>query len=192
MKAAVFYDVQDIRLEDVPEPELGDEDVLVEVAACGICGSDLEYYFGRSPVGTRRRQGPADPRPRVLGPGGGGRQGRAGPRRGRPRRGQPDPVAGGQRPLALRQPHTSTSRRVLGRDDERRVRAVRAHEGRARLQAARLDDRRAGRVRRDAGSLAERDREGRHRDWATSSSSTAPARSGSRWSSSQRRAAAGS
>lgn len=58
MKAAVFYDVQDIRLEDVPEPEIGDDDVLVEVAACGICGSDLEYYFGRSPVGTSDGKGP--------------------------------------------------------------------------------------------------------------------------------------
>ena len=58
MKAAVFYDVQDIRLEDVPEPEPGDEDVIVEVAACGICGSDLEYYFGRSPVGTADGKGP--------------------------------------------------------------------------------------------------------------------------------------
>jgi len=58
MRAAVFYDVGDIRLEDVPEPEIGDEDVLVEVAACGICGSDLEYYTGRSPVGTATGKGP--------------------------------------------------------------------------------------------------------------------------------------
>jgi L-iditol 2-dehydrogenase len=58
MKAAVFYDVEDIRLEDVPEPEIGPDDVLVEVAACGICGSDLEYYFGRSPVGTPDGKGP--------------------------------------------------------------------------------------------------------------------------------------
>ena len=58
MKAAVFYDVKDIRLEDVPEPEIGDEDVLVEVTACGICGSDLEYYMGRSPVGTADGKGP--------------------------------------------------------------------------------------------------------------------------------------
>ena len=66
MKAAVFYDVEDIRLEDVPEPELGADDVLVEVSACGICGSDLEYYYGRSPVGTADGKGPLDPRPRVL------------------------------------------------------------------------------------------------------------------------------
>jgi L-iditol 2-dehydrogenase len=58
MKAAVFYDVEDIRLEDVPDPEIGPDDVLVEVAACGICGSDLEYYFGRSPVGTADGKGP--------------------------------------------------------------------------------------------------------------------------------------
>ena len=58
MRAAVFYDVEDIRLEDVPDPELGDEDVLVEVAACGICGSDIEYYTGRSPLGTPDGKGP--------------------------------------------------------------------------------------------------------------------------------------
>jgi threonine dehydrogenase-like Zn-dependent dehydrogenase len=58
MRAAVFYDVKDIRLEDVPEPQIGDEDVLVEVTACGICGSDLEYYMGRSPVGTADGKGP--------------------------------------------------------------------------------------------------------------------------------------
>lgn len=58
MKAAVFYDVQDLRLEDVPDPEIGPDDVLVEVAACGICGSDLEYYYGRSPVGTADGKGP--------------------------------------------------------------------------------------------------------------------------------------
>jgi threonine dehydrogenase-like Zn-dependent dehydrogenase len=58
MRAAVFYDVEDIRLEDVPDPAIGDEDVLIEVSACGICGSDLEYYTGRSPVGTADGKGP--------------------------------------------------------------------------------------------------------------------------------------
>ena len=45
------HDVQDVRLEEIPEPTPGDADVIIEVAACGICGSDLEYYYGRSPVG---------------------------------------------------------------------------------------------------------------------------------------------
>jgi threonine dehydrogenase-like Zn-dependent dehydrogenase len=58
MKAAVFHDVGDLRVEDVAEPEIGNEDALIEVAACGICGSDLEYYYGRSPVGTPDGKGP--------------------------------------------------------------------------------------------------------------------------------------
>ncbi len=58
MKAAVFYEAEDIRIEDVPEPELGPADVLVDVEAVGICGSDIEYYYGRSPVGTATGKGP--------------------------------------------------------------------------------------------------------------------------------------
>ena len=33
----------DARLDDVPDPEPGPDDVVVEVAACGVCGSDLKY-----------------------------------------------------------------------------------------------------------------------------------------------------
>ena len=58
MKAAVFYEAEDIRIEDVPEPELGPEDVLVDINTVGICGSDIEYYYGRSPVGTATGKGP--------------------------------------------------------------------------------------------------------------------------------------
>ena len=49
MKAAVFYDAEDLRLEDVPEPTREATRVIVEVAACGFCGSDIEYYYGREP-----------------------------------------------------------------------------------------------------------------------------------------------
>jgi 2-desacetyl-2-hydroxyethyl bacteriochlorophyllide A dehydrogenase len=45
MKAAVFKGVEDIRVEDVPEPEAGPRDVVVQVNACGICGSDLHTYL---------------------------------------------------------------------------------------------------------------------------------------------------
>lgn len=41
MRAAVLHGVDDLRVEDVPEPELRDGYVLVEVAFNGICGSDL-------------------------------------------------------------------------------------------------------------------------------------------------------
>jgi L-iditol 2-dehydrogenase len=58
VKAAVFYEPGDIRVEDVPEPEIADDEVLVRVAACGFCGSDVEYYSGTSPVGTATGKGP--------------------------------------------------------------------------------------------------------------------------------------
>jgi (R,R)-butanediol dehydrogenase / meso-butanediol dehydrogenase / diacetyl reductase len=45
MKAARFYGKQDIRVEDVPEPqEPAGRQVLIEVDWCGICGSDLHEY----------------------------------------------------------------------------------------------------------------------------------------------------
>jgi (R,R)-butanediol dehydrogenase / meso-butanediol dehydrogenase / diacetyl reductase len=44
--AARFYDKKDIRLEDVAVPEVkAHDDVLVEVAWCGICGTDLHEYL---------------------------------------------------------------------------------------------------------------------------------------------------
>jgi L-iditol 2-dehydrogenase len=58
MKAAVFYEAEDLRLEDVAEPEPGPDEVAVEVLACGFCGSDIEYYYGKSPLGTADGKGP--------------------------------------------------------------------------------------------------------------------------------------
>jgi L-iditol 2-dehydrogenase len=58
MKAAVFYQAEDLRLEDVPEPEASADEVVVRVLACGFCGSDIEYYFGKSPLGTADGKGP--------------------------------------------------------------------------------------------------------------------------------------
>ena len=44
MKAAVLKDAGELVIEDVPEPQIADDEVLVKVAACGICGSDLHLY----------------------------------------------------------------------------------------------------------------------------------------------------
>ena len=56
--AARFYDQKDIRLEDVPVPRVkAPDDVLVQVAWCGICGTDLhEYVVG--PIVTPVRPHP--------------------------------------------------------------------------------------------------------------------------------------
>ena len=45
MRAARYYGQHDIRVEDVEVPEVrAADDVLVEVAYCGICGTDLHEY----------------------------------------------------------------------------------------------------------------------------------------------------
>ncbi|HEX2740018.1 MAG TPA: alcohol dehydrogenase catalytic domain-containing protein, partial [Rubrobacter sp.] len=43
-RAAVMYGTHDVRLEEVPVPEPGPKEVLVEVRAVGVCGSDVHYY----------------------------------------------------------------------------------------------------------------------------------------------------
>ena len=45
MLAAVYYNNHDVRIEEMPIPEIGDEEVLLKVMASGICGSDvIEWY----------------------------------------------------------------------------------------------------------------------------------------------------
>lgn len=41
MKAAVFHGIGDLRLEEVPMPTINNEEVLVRIHACSICGSDM-------------------------------------------------------------------------------------------------------------------------------------------------------
>jgi len=45
MKAARYHDRHDIRVEEVPEPEVGPGTVGIDVAWCGICGTDLHEYL---------------------------------------------------------------------------------------------------------------------------------------------------
>lgn len=45
MRVAVYYNNKDIRIEERPIPEIGDNELLVKVIASGICGSDvMEWY----------------------------------------------------------------------------------------------------------------------------------------------------
>ena len=62
MRAAVYRGVNDVRVETVPVPEIGPGEVLVRVAACGVCGTDLKKIhtgshsapriFGHETAGT--------------------------------------------------------------------------------------------------------------------------------------------
>jgi len=45
MLVAKYYSNTDIRLEDIPKPQITDGEILVKVAASGICGTDvMEWY----------------------------------------------------------------------------------------------------------------------------------------------------
>lgn len=52
MRAARLHQVRDkLRVDSIDAPEVGAQDVLVDVRAAGICHSDLHYRNGVSPVG---------------------------------------------------------------------------------------------------------------------------------------------
>jgi len=45
MKVAVYYNNNDIRIEDRPMPSISNNEILVKMKACGICGTDvMEWY----------------------------------------------------------------------------------------------------------------------------------------------------
>jgi L-iditol 2-dehydrogenase len=52
MKTAVYYGPQDVRIEETPVPKIGEDEALVEMKACGVCGSDLMdwYLSGKAPL----------------------------------------------------------------------------------------------------------------------------------------------
>lgn len=73
MRAAVLYDVDDIRIEERPVPELRGGDLLVRTQASGICSGDLmPWYirrkaplvFGHEPAGIVAALGDPVPRDR--------------------------------------------------------------------------------------------------------------------------------
>ena len=47
MRAVVYRGINDMRVETVPVPRIGPGELLVKVATCGICGTDLKkIHFG--------------------------------------------------------------------------------------------------------------------------------------------------
>ena len=67
MRAAVYRGVNHVRMETVPVPEIGPGELLVKIATCGICGTDLKKIhtgshsaprvFGHEMAGTVARVG---------------------------------------------------------------------------------------------------------------------------------------
>jgi L-iditol 2-dehydrogenase len=68
MKAAVYRGVNDIKLEELPVPEIGPREILVKVATCGVCPTDIKKIqygtvppprvFGHETAGTIVSVGP--------------------------------------------------------------------------------------------------------------------------------------
>lgn len=52
MKVARYYSSKDIRIEEMPVPDIGPGELLVRIKASGICGSDVMHWYraGRGPV----------------------------------------------------------------------------------------------------------------------------------------------
>ena len=50
MKAAVCEDRETLSVKEVPVPKPGPGEVLVEVKAVGLCGSDVDGYTGHHPM----------------------------------------------------------------------------------------------------------------------------------------------
>ncbi len=46
MRSSVFYGKEDMRIEERPIPNFGNEEVMIQVKACGICGTDVHIYEG--------------------------------------------------------------------------------------------------------------------------------------------------
>ena len=68
MRAAVYWGQGDLRVQDVPVPDVGPGEMLVEVEACGVCGTDVKKIlkgllpgpriFGHEICGRVARLGP--------------------------------------------------------------------------------------------------------------------------------------
>ena len=52
MKVGMYYNNRDVRVEEMPVPEVSEKDILIKVMASGICGSDImEWYrIKRAPL----------------------------------------------------------------------------------------------------------------------------------------------
>jgi len=60
MLAAVYHGPNDLRVEEVPVPEIGKGEILVKVLSASICGTDLRIWHGNHrmyPAGTVRIPG---------------------------------------------------------------------------------------------------------------------------------------
>ncbi|MBW2983973.1 alcohol dehydrogenase catalytic domain-containing protein [Candidatus Woesearchaeota archaeon] len=51
MKAAIYYSNSDIRIKELPKPEISEGELLVKVKASGICGTDVMEWYREKKAG---------------------------------------------------------------------------------------------------------------------------------------------
>lgn len=52
MKAAVLRNVNDMRIEQLPDPSADEGEVVIRVQACGVCATDINMWRGTNDEGT--------------------------------------------------------------------------------------------------------------------------------------------
>src|SRR5438034_166162 len=69
MRACVLHVVRALAVRNVPTPQLGPRDVLLRVAAVGLCGTDLHIYQGEANynMDERGQPVPLTRHPQILG-----------------------------------------------------------------------------------------------------------------------------
>lgn len=50
MRVAMYYNNEDVRLEEIPKPDIEKGEVLIRVHASGICGSDVMFWYRKDKV----------------------------------------------------------------------------------------------------------------------------------------------
>jgi 2-desacetyl-2-hydroxyethyl bacteriochlorophyllide A dehydrogenase len=50
MKAALFAGVKDLTVEELSLPKITDDELIIKVGACGVCGTDYHIYNGEAPA----------------------------------------------------------------------------------------------------------------------------------------------
>ncbi len=50
MKAALYAGIKNIKVEELSLSKIGDDDLVIKVGACGVCGTDFHIYNGEAPA----------------------------------------------------------------------------------------------------------------------------------------------
>lgn len=45
MKAGMYHSLDDVRIEEIAKPKIAADEILVEMKACGVCGSDIMDWY---------------------------------------------------------------------------------------------------------------------------------------------------